>query len=106
SLLDAVESATAVADALLQLAAAGSVEMARVAEEIALRNRKFSQLCLIAIDRFREELRRQATVARPKKARERRPFGLWCIAIAIDEIGVRADRVEPLAINVPAAVAE
>ena len=103
---DGIERRAILGDPLLQLDAALEIGIERAAEEIALRRHELDELRFVAIDRTREEIRRETAIVLAHDARERGTLAAGRAAIAFDEIALRAERVHPIAIDLAASVAE
>ena len=105
TVLDTLQRAPIVGDATIQLATMAQVRRAHVAEEVTLRDRNLMQLALVAVDRLTEQLGREFLIAGTDQSGQRRPILLRRVSITGDGVGLRAQRVDPVAIHIGAAVA-
>ena len=106
SLFQPLEHPAMVRDTLLQRTRARQVADAQISEQIRLRKRQLVKLPLIAVDRLRQQLDRKLLIRRSNQPGQRRPLSLRRISISGDQIGLRTQRTDPLAIDIAAAVAQ
>src|SRR5205085_3651802 len=82
------------------------IERVQPAEEIAMRKRETLQLLLVVFDGAREHAGGDAEIVAANEPAERGTFVARRVAVAANEIRLRAQREHPVAINVGAGVAE
>jgi hypothetical protein len=93
-------------DALLQLAAELRIDRCAAAEEVALWRAGVSQLLFQMVDSARKKLRGQALIVTADDAVERRPLRVRRGAVTLEQVLLRAERDQPVGVDVGARVAE